>query len=40
MGEQGLLFAAVHGFLTVVASLVTKHGLQGVRASVAAAPGL
>ena len=40
VGEQGLLFTAVHGFLTVAASLVMKHGLQGVRASVAAAPGL
>ena len=26
-GEQGLLFAAVHGLLTVVASLVVEHGL-------------
>ena len=26
-GEQGLLFAAVCGFLTAVASLVAEHGL-------------
>ena len=26
-GEQGLLFAAVHGPLIVVASLVAEHGL-------------
>ena len=26
-GEQGLLFVAVHGFLTAVASLVAEHGL-------------
>ena len=27
-GEQGLLFVAAHGLLTVVASLVAEHGLQ------------
>ena len=27
-GERGLLFVAVHGLLTVVASLVAEHGLQ------------
>ena len=26
-GEQGLLFFAVHGLLTAVASLVAEHGL-------------
>ena len=26
-GEQGLLFAAVHGLLIVLASLVAEHGL-------------
>ena len=26
-GEQGLLFVAVHGLLTAVASLVAEHGL-------------
>ena len=26
-GERGLLFVAVHGLLTVVASLVVEHGL-------------
>ena len=26
-GELGLLFVAVHGLLTVVASLVAEHGL-------------
>ena len=26
-GEQGLLFLAVHGLLTAVASLVSEHGL-------------
>ena len=26
-GELGLLFLAVHGLLTVVASLVAEHGL-------------
>ena len=26
-GERGLLFAAVHGFLIAVASLVAEHGL-------------
>ena len=26
-GERGLLFVAVHGLLTVVASLVAEHGL-------------
>ena len=26
-GEQGLLFAAVHGLLIAVASLVAEHGL-------------
>ena len=26
-GERGLLFAAVHGLLIVVASLVVEHGL-------------
>ena len=34
------VFTAVHGLLTEVPSLVTKHRLQGVRASVVAAPGL
>ena len=38
--EQGLLFVEMHGFLTVVASLVAEHGLQGAWASVAAAHGL
>ena len=32
--------AVIHGLLIVVASLVGENGLQGVRASVAAAPGL
>ena len=40
VGEQGLLFTAVHGFLIVVASLVMKRGLEGARASVGAAPEL
>ena len=26
-GEWGLLFVAVHGFLSAVASLVAEHGL-------------
>ena len=26
-GERGLLFVAVHGLLTAVASLVAEHGL-------------
>ena len=26
-GEHGLLFVAVHGLLTAVASLVAEHGL-------------
>ena len=26
-GERGLLFVAVHGLLTAVASLVVEHGL-------------
>ena len=26
-GEQGLLFVAMHGLLTAMASLVAKHGL-------------
>ena len=29
--EQGLLFVAVHGFLTAVASLVAEYGLQARR---------
>ena len=31
---------AVHGLLTVAASLASEHGLQGTRASVLAAHGL
>ena len=38
-GRLGLLFAAVRGLLTAVASLVTEHKLQGVRASVDVAHG-
>ena len=26
-GERGLLFVAVHGLLTLVASLIVEHGL-------------
>ena len=36
----GYTLAAVHGLLTAVASLVAEHRLQGVQASVVAAPGL
>ena len=39
-GERGLLFVAVHGLLTAVASLVVEHGLWSARASVDAACGL
>ena len=35
-GEQGLLFAAVHGLLIAVASLVAEHGLQARRSVVVA----
>ena len=38
--SAGLLFVAVCGLLTVVASLVLEHGLQGVHASVVMTPGL
>ena len=38
--ERGLLFAAVHGLLSVVASLAGEHRLLDTRASVAAAHGL
>lgn len=31
-GEQGLLFVAVHGLLTVVTTLVVEHGLWGAQA--------
>ena len=36
----GYSLAAVLGLLTVVASLIAEYGLEGVQASVAAAPGL
>ena len=36
-GEQGLLFAVVHGCLTAVGSLAAERGLQGAWASVFAA---
>ena len=39
-GEQRLLFVAVHGLLTAVASLALEHRLQGVRASVVVGHGL
>ena len=39
-GEWRLLFVAVHGLLTVVASLVAEHRLYGAQASVAVARGL
>ena len=35
--DQGLLFVAVHGLLTAVASLVAEHGAVGARASIVAA---
>ena len=35
----GCFLVAVHGFLIVEASLVAEHGLWGMRASVAVAPG-
>ena len=38
--EQGLLFVAVRGLLTAVASLVAEHGLQSAQASVDVARGL
>ena len=38
--EWGLLFVAVHGFLTAVASLVVEHRLLGAQASAVAATGL
>ena len=34
-GCTGFFLVAVHGLLTVVASLVAEHGLQGLWASVA-----
>lgn len=39
-GKQGLLFAAVGGLLTAVASLLAEHRLLGMRASAVAALGL
>ena len=39
-GEWGLLSGAVHGFLIAVASLIVKHGLEGMRASVVEVCGL
>ena len=38
--EQGLLFTALHGLLTVVASLVSELGLLGSQTSVGVACGL
>ena len=37
---HGLSLVAVCGLLTVLASLVAKHGLQGAQASAAMVPGL
>ena len=39
-GEEGLLFIAVHGLLIAVVSLVGKHGILGMRASVVVNPRL
>ena len=39
-GEWGLLFIAVLGLLTVVASLVAEHRALGARAAVVVASGL
>ena len=38
--EQGLLSSCGHGLLTVVASLVAEHKLQGAQTSVVIARGL
>ena len=35
----GYSIVVIHGFLTVVASLVAEHGPQGVQASVVTTPG-
>ena len=40
VASRGLLFFAVHGILTTVASLVEEDGLQGAGASAIVAPGL
>ena len=37
---HGLSLVAVCGLLTVLASLVSEHGLQGAQASAAMVPGL
>ena len=37
---HGLSLVAVCGLLTVLASLVAEHGLQGAQASAAMVPGL
>ena len=39
-GKQGLLFLAMHGLLTAVASLVAEHGFYSTLASVVVACGL